>query len=467
MYHHFNTKRRFALRVTSYILMTLAVIIGVVFVTAWIMGWRFDTESQEIKQISLVHVQSFPAGARVDINGERQSFVTPGRLEVAAGPIEVKLSLKGYQDWVKKVDLKATEVRWLNYARLIPKEIKTTNISNLGSVSDISPSPNKKWAVASISPAGRNFKLINLNNPSNVEVTDMVVPTVIRGETFSILGWDKGSEFLLMSNNYGDIIRLDRRDIRNSINLSIELKQTITTARFSDNANMVYGIINGNLHRLNVSEKTVSDSLVKKIKSFSIYEDKIVYVATPIDGQQEVGVLRDGKTTTIKTFKDDLATVAVFSYYYYRDHVTISHGDEILVIRNPFAEKPDILKKLKFDGGISFLEVSFNGRFVLAWNGGRTLIYDIETDETFRFNTINPTGPPKWLDDYHLTYIVDGNITTDIIEKTVAMTDFDGANKYQLVSGRGTPILSGNQQFLFSIVDTAEGTILQRSNLTL
>ena len=104
------------------------------------------------------------------------------------------------------------------------------------------------------------------------------------------------------------------------------------------------------------------------------------------------------------------------------------------------------------------MDVSNNGRFVLAWRSGKTTVYDIETDETFRFNTGSSTEKPKWFDEYHLSVTVDG---------WILMMDFDGTNKYNLLPGRNLPILSNSQQFLISIKNTKTGAILQRSDMTI
>ena len=436
--------------------MILAVIAGVAFVSTWITGWRLDLKSQEITQIALLQIESRPSGAKIYLNGDLQGFTTPGRHEMGVGLADIKVSMDGYHDWTKQINLKATEVRWLNYIRLVPKEIKTTDILNLGIVDNVLVSPDKKWLMIT-QPEGRNLKLVDIGDINNIKMTDFILPTNITGEKFSLLEWHKDSTFLLISNDKGDIIRLDRRDAGVAINLSDEIKTSMTNVRFSGDENLVYGITEGNLRRIDIADKTISDPLIKSVSNFNYYNNRIIYVAKIADSKTEVGVFQNNQKIVIKRFDDEESVNVRFSHYFYRDYMTIVHGEDILILENPLAEKPKVVKELKFTSGVNALDVNSNGRFILAWRDGQTVVYDIETNETFKFNTGNSTERPRWFNEYHLSVIIDGVIT---------MMDFDGANKRSLVAGRNLPILSGNQQFLLSIKNTEDGAKLQRSNMT-
>ena len=472
MYQHFNTRRRFALRIVSYVFMTLAVIVGVFGMTAWIMGYRLDLQKQEVSQVALLQMGSWPSGARIYLNGDLQSFNTPGRHEMGDGKTSVRYSLNGYRDWTNEVALRPAEIRWLNYARLVPNEIKTESVFDLGTVHDFKVSPDKKWLFVQPNPSSRTFKIVEIANLKDIKMKDFTIdvsalsePTGdLIDESFRLIEWNSKSEFVLLErtiNGTKEIIRVDRRDAEKSVNLSSQHSLAIDDPHMLfDNADIIYGLVGGNLRRFDIGAKTVSEPLIVGVEKYRIYSDGKVAYVTGLDSAtdtQTIGVYFRERNYKIKTVTNDQPILAEFSHYY-DDYISIVHGAEIFVIKNPFDEKPKTVKTFELDQKAAWLNVSANGRFILVGYGNKIRTYDIEHDELFTFDTGNFVGQPKWLDDFHLTYNDDGNFK---------IVDFDGRNAQKIVSANRVVMLSPNQRHFVTIKSDENGSHLQLSNMVI
>jgi hypothetical protein len=95
---------------------------------------------------------------------------------------------------------------------------------------------------------------------------------------------------------------------------------------------------------------------------------------------------------------------------------------------------------------------------VVATHEKKAISYDLETSENYLFELDKKPGGLVWIDDYHLL---------DSGQTSVAFIEFDGANREKIVSGRGQAALSADGKYLFSLSDTAGGTVLQRSRMVI
>ncbi|MCG5079675.1 PEGA domain-containing protein, partial [Candidatus Saccharibacteria bacterium] len=109
--------------------------------------YRFDLMSGQLSQVALLQFNTFPTGAVVDINGASLSTRTPTRSNIKTGQTKVSMSLTGYRGWSNTVSALPSSVRWLDYARLVPQNVKTESVKTFTNVVDMLPTPDRKWAV--------------------------------------------------------------------------------------------------------------------------------------------------------------------------------------------------------------------------------------------------------------------------------------------------------------------------------
>lgn len=119
---------------------------------------------------------------------------------------------------------------------------------------------------------------------------------------------------------------------------------------------------------------------------------------------------------------------------------------------------------LTYPGNVQWLDMSANGRFVIAGIGTQFMTYDIEleqrSDVSLPGNPSDTTRPLQWLDDHILVSTADNKIR---------MSDFDGDNQQIIVDALpAQPVtLSPDQTLLYSFSKTQSGKVaLQVSKMT-
>jgi len=466
MYKHFDTRKRLIRRIIAYVFMLLAIIVGVAAATIWIMGYRFDMEQRTIDRISLVQFQTVPAGAQIYVNDNRLGFLTPGRDDgVRPGANTIRFSLDGYRNWQKTVNLKPAEVRWLTYARLVPDEITTDVVADFTGFHQATSSPNGNWILLHQSPEVNSFKLIDISDPRNVRIGDLVIPDSatpgIEIGTFSVIEWDSSSNYILVQRTIGDVsevIYLDRRDATNSLNLTRLFNTTIRSARFSTvNNRVVFGLTgDGDLRRFEINSKTMSAPLLSGVSTFDIYGDgKLSYVSVT-DSKQTAGIHHRDQTYQLMEYTDTKPTLVAFVHYYRTDYFVVARGTNLTIIAEPLGRDPSEKISVEVPNGMAWLSYNNSGRFVMVGQGENVVSYDLETNESFAFDIPGLTSRPKWIDDYHVYCVHENNLV---------MMEFDGANREVLVPATNFGVFSANNRFLLSFLLGETGVSFQRSSM--
>lgn len=469
------SRKQIARRALTYSLMAVATVAGVAVCIAWAMGYRFNLESGEVSQVALLQFNTYPRGAMVQIGEATLTARTPTRANIKTGKTTVKMSLNGYHTWTKTVSALPSTVRWLDYARLVPTEIKTQSVHTFSDVDDIEPSPDRKWALVIPDEATPTAELVNLGDPRKVEVSEIKLAgeqiTSGANSRFSIAEWDSGSRFVLIKHDYYDTseyLRFDRND-KSTVNLSRDFGVTLVSPHFSGNSgNIFYAITGMDLRRLDYGAKSISTPLATDVTDYVLYgNNRLAYTTkTETDGKvkQTVAIYDDDTATKIREYDDNGSIKIGFSRNSDVDYLSVARGETVAIYPDPLKKNTDDSHQnvttdaayLSSPGGVDWLQVSGNGRFVLAGHDHKVVCYDVETGENYSYE-LERTGKPLWLDDYHIMDLRDGTLT---------MIEFDGQNSQRIATGDLPAFLSSNQEYLFSLDDVAGGVILQRSNMT-
>ena len=468
-------RRQVAIRFFTYGVMTIATIVGAIICIAWAMGYRFDLKSGQLSQVALLQFNTFPTGAVVDINGNRLSTRTPTRSNIPTGEVTVDMSRQGYRSWSKTVTALPSSVRWLDYVRLVPQNIHTESIHTFTDVDDMLASPDQKWAVVLTDQAAGAMTMLDLSDPEKVKYDDITLDkdqlSAGDNQQFQLIEWDEGSRYLLIEHKYNDQVEhleYDRVD-KKTRNLTRDFGMNLTDPHFSGtNGNVIFAITGTDLRKIDYGNKSISAPLATNVTSYDLYSNsRIAFVTkeTGDDGKvkQTVAIYDDGEVKQIKQYDDDQLTRIGFSRNNDVDYLAVARGETVAVYPDPLnrhAQGPDEVSTdiayLSSPGGMDWMEMSRNGRFVMAGRGHKVVCYDVETQENYSYE-LEREGRPLWLDDYHLL---------DVRDDTIVMLEFDGQNEEHIVSGRLPAFLSSNGKFLFSLDDIAGGTVLQRSSMT-
>ena len=460
----------------TYGLMTMAVAVISAICILLVLGYRFDLKSGDVEQGALLQFRSFPAGATIILDKETLSFVTPGKRNVDVGAHTVSMTLDGYQRWEKSFAVKASELRWLNYARLVPTNIETSTVKEFATVGSSIPSPDKKWIMLLSDPAKPELTLADIRNEKKPELTPFVLPegTYTQKEgaphQFSLVEWDFGARYLLVKHSTADVteyLRIDRTDPKNTVNVSSKLGIAIDDIHFSGtNGSVFYALENGTVRKLDSGAGTISQPLVKDVTSFRLFKtNTLAYVKKPIEDRIGVGVVVDGEAKRVATYDATMPIVVDVSEYFNDYYLAIGRGTSVEVYKDPELKERQKIASVTSASAISWLRFGNSGRFVVAGTGSQFVSYDLETKHKADVNlpgvATDLAKPLQWLDDYYLVSTADNDLR---------ITEFDGANQHVITSALpGFPVtLSTNGRVLFSLGKSQSGSfVLQSSKMTL
>lgn len=468
-------RKQVAIRFFTYGVMAIATVVGVIVCIGWAMGYRFDLMSGQLSQVALLQFNTFPTGAVVDINGASLSTRTPTRSNIKTGQTKVSMSLTGYRGWSKTVSALPSSVRWLDYARLVPQNVKTESVKTFTNVVDMLPTPDRKWAVVLTNESMGDATLVDLADPkqikfSTIELSNLHLAT--DGESkFKIVEWDKDSRYLLVKHQLGDrteYLEYDRQD-KITRNLSSDFGLELTELHFSNaGGDVIYTLTGTDLRKINYADKSISAPLATGVTSYVLLGDsgRIVYLSKKVDDSktsQVISIYDDGKITKLKTYDDTKTTLIGFFRNNDIDYLAVGRGEMVSVYPDPLKrqrQSHDFNKSVAYlssPGGIDWMKVNPTGRFVLAGKGNKVVCYDVETTENYSFELAR-RGEPVWLDGYHLLDVKNGVLN---------MVEFDGQNIQHLVSGRLPAFLSANEKYLLSLDSISGGAVLQRSQMVI
>lgn len=468
-------RKQVAIRFFTYGVMAIATVVGVIVCIGWAMGYRFDLMSGQLSQVALLQFNTFPTGAVVDINGASLSTRTPTRSNIKTGQTKVSMSLTGYRGWSKTVSALPSSVRWLDYARLVPQNVKTESVKTFTNVVDMLPTPDRKWAAVLTNESTDDTTLVDLADPkqirfSAIELSNLHLAT--DGESkFKIIEWDKDSRYLLVKHQLGDQVEYLEYDRQDKItrNLSSDFGLELTELHFSNaGGDVIYTLTGADLRKINYADKSISAPLATGVTSYVLLGDsgRIVYLSKKVGGgkaSQVISIYDDGKITKLKTYDDAQTTLIGFFRNNDIDYLAVGRGEMVSVYPDPLKrqrQSHDFNKSVAYlssPGGIDWMKVNPTGRFVLAGKGNKVVCYDVETTENYSFELAR-RGEPVWLDGYHLLDVKNGVLN---------MVEFDGQNAQHLVSGRLPAFLSANEKYLLSLDSISGGAVLQRSQMVI
>lgn len=475
------------MRFFTYGVMTLAtVIISTIYIFIAI-GYRFDGDRLTFEQGGLMQFRSIPEGARVTVDGQKDINVkTPNKANLAAGNYVVTMSLKGYQSWHKRVDLSAGQLLWLNYTRLIPEAIKTSNVHDLPAIFADVPSPDRNWLLVQPHENSPNFTLADLRDEKKPVFTPYEIPaTVLTKQNnvygkFKVMEWDASSRFVLLRHELPaggfEFVSFDRGKPQEAVNITQKYRLNITDAHFAgNNPNIIFAKTDDVLRRFDIAAGSASGALATAVRTFMVHGDEtLVYTAEreqvtgdPASRQQVVAIYK--KDIEIIARRVPLATVLRFDYTEYFDHEYLALNQApnttVEIIRDPAqrgAQDTRIITEFDLLKPVEHLKFSPNGRMLLAQNKNDMATHDLEEVKTYNQNLAigaDVTAPLQWLDDFYLWTDAGDNLR---------IFEFDGLNARNIVGVRAgyTPLLSPKGQHIFSILaGKANNFHLQSSRL--
>jgi hypothetical protein len=480
MYHPPSKRKQLMQRILVYGFMSAATLGLVAVLVSVMLGYQFNRSDGRIEQGGLVQFDSRPTGGNVTIDGTSFGSQTPSKTTMTSGQHFITIERSGYKKWQKSVAVVPGSVLWLNYAHLIPNDLKPVDVATLKGIGTSIASPDDKWMAISEDPASANIRLADVSGEtvktSSIDIpTDKYThPSADKVQSFTIEKWDPESRYVLVKHLYDDAktewVIVDTQNASQTKNLTTLLSVDASKVMFSNgNSQVLYAQIGSDVRKIDLGAATISRPLVTNVADFSLYDRSLITYATLLDPAtktRSIGYYQDGadKPQVVRTYTDDGAAPLHFvvSKYFGDTYMAIAYGGIISVIKGDLpTEKTTSASALRVtatmtmpDGAnVQYLSILTNGRFVVAQTGATYDVYDVELQKptsTILKGTSEFTKEIGWLDSYTLWGDRDNMLR---------MYEFDGANQHDImpvVSGQGVA-LSPNAKYLYGISKSADG----------
>lgn len=473
-------------RIIPSILAVLAVCIIVPTLILFMLGFRLDSDNGSLQQGALLQFDSTPGAANVWIDGRDTGTRTATKHTVLAGHHSFVVSKALYHDWKKDLTLTAGTLTWLDYIRLVPRDLPVESVASYETLYGAKASPDKKTFIIQEKPETPLFHLANLES-LRVSFKQALLPVEVYSEannpevahTFTMQQWEANGRYLLVQHTFGESVEwiiLDTQRPAESINVSRVVGVSLRDIQFaSSNGKVVYALTDDNsLRRIDVTARTISHPLIPQVKQYSLFGNNVIsYVGSDTaDASLSVaGVYREGDENPHVLYTASAADMPLkiqVGRYYSDDYVAVAEAAKVTLYKGSYPTSNQMnattLKELKsFTLPSAVTNLLFspkNSMFFVAQSTSDFTSYEIEHKRVATGSIAPSETQLSWLDGAYL-WIDSGD--------SLSIREFDGTNEHVLNSvatGYGVT-LSQNGRFIYSIGKTDAGYQLQRITMIL
>lgn len=491
MHKNQSSRKEIIRRVAVYTLMMTTVVLLLIVLTLTVLGYRFNFQTQKVEQTGLVQYNSFPSGANIIVNGksfnrtQSKGMLTPGQYQFS-------MQLDGYETWQKTLDIEAGTVTWLSYPRLVPtKKVVTTQHVFAGLSGVVASGDSRFMAGTRFDDSGQaQLTVIDVRNSREpkiqeypLDLSTIIGPTtdVATEKTISVTEWSRSSRQILLryshknedSTSLTDWLLVDRESQSSVVNISKIVSFPLKDVKLASDRSVYALQDNGDIRRVVIDNNTISRPLISGAESFSVYDETTLSYIGTTDHNRVAGILgQDWKAPVVIASipGDDSQALSIqVSKYFNKDTVVVGRGSAVSVYRGllPSTNEASVAflqsgKDFTLNRSLKSLQLSGNGRFIIAEDDNGFVSYDLErlsvSQEVKKYNS----QFVRWLDGYHIWQIDDMG--------ELVMQEFDGVNSHKLVAiieGYDV-VLTPDGKYIYGFYANEDGSIeLRRLAMTI
>ncbi len=418
--------------IISEAIMVLVVIATVIILALVVSGYWVNSDFKVERQ-GMLQISSTPTGASVIIDNETSWLQRTNTSKVlTGGEHEVILTKEGYDTWSKTVDISEGLLYRLHYPRLFILNRTPEKYYYLPEATFAAVSPD--YDLLLVANNTTSWQLINLiedePKPRIIDVSNLFRSSGSTNGLFdgSIVraDWDHDEVHVLLEVNMGSSVEwvlLDVREPQRSINLSYEFGSEFSDVQIFDNsASNLLAIQNGNLHRIDVPNRSLSAVLVENVVDYDINNGEIVYVVEQhVDSSLPsygIGLTKIGDKAKMPILEFTEPVMATQTKFYDNQFLVVSHGNTItLYDKANLNEAAEYI--LSFNP--SSIKAGHHGEFIIVSSEAQLATIDMESSSVYEWVMENSSY--QWL-NHDMLYDVSGG--------ELFVYDYDGLNRRNL-----------------------------------
>ena len=423
--------------IVSEAFMVVAVIITVIVLALLVSGYWLNSNF-EIERNGMLQISSVPTGASVEIDDQASSWLerTNSSKILASGSHTVKLTKEGYDSWSKEVNIAEGLLYRLHYPRLFLQKRQLESIIDTSKYTSASISSDhnavllinntSEWTYLNLDTDNPTPRKINVSELfSSVSLADDAKVGLFTGEILD-LDWDYDASHVLIKTRSGEStewVLLDINNVTKSINLTKEFGADFSRIEILDNnSNSLIAIQNHNLHKIDVSGRSLSAVLVEGVVDFDHYNNEIVFSAQQHSTESSedtrgyyVGYLKLGDREATVLEKTSAPVQVAIGKFYDSKYIAVLDNNIVTVHQNDNYE--DAISNYELSFSPEDIEVGHNGEYLM-------LIKDL-TIATLDFEA---NSVRQWEIEDHFGRL-DNDMLYTVSNGDLIVYDFDGLNR--------------------------------------
>jgi hypothetical protein len=477
---HQKQLRERILLFTGYVLVAVAITLSALVLLRLAAGYDLDKKGAIIQK-GLTFFSSHPRPADIYVDGKKQTVRTNTRLLLPAGIYDIQLKRAGYYDWQRKIELDGGTVQHYDYPFLIPTALTTKKIQSFTAATGfMTQSPDHRWLLVQEPASLRQFSLYDLKSPDRaadtISLPAVILTKSVGAEAWQLVEWADDNQHALLKHVYDDkyeYILVDRANPDQSINLTSTLSANPAKLSLIDKKYDRYYLFDASTLQSASLGDTTPKPLLQHVIDFKSYGSNTILYVTDSGapaGKVELKILSGTKTYDLRSLP--AGTSYVLDLTKYSDVMYVAAGsatgDRVYIYKDPVGQlsalpdAPPLITQVLHVPQVSYLSFSASAQFIVAENGTRFGVYDIENKDGYNYTAAAPLDSPQphatWMDGNRLVYVSGGKL----IE-----FDYDNLNFHALMPADPNylPAFTPDYKFVYSLAPVATGQDLTQTSL--
>jgi len=451
----------------GYGLIGVAIVIATLVLLYQAYGFGLGKNGSVI-QNDLTFFSSQPNPASIYVNGSLKNVSTNTRLVLPAGRYNVALARDGYRDWQHTIELSGGHVEHFDYPFLFPKQLTTKKLQSFAAAPGFSTqSPDRRWLLVQQPTGFSKFELYDLKNPAkeptSLSLPDNLISAATGAQSWQLVEWAGDQDHVLLQHDYDgktEYILVNRPDPNQSVNLNTSLSLSPAKLALKDKKFDQYYIYDaaGSLQTASLKNTTPVPRLQNVLAYKSYGSDTVLYVTAKDApaGRVLVKLVSGKNTSTIRSLPAGTTYVTDLTKYSGTMYVAVGAASDnrVYIYKDPVGQLNDQPDHVPVPSQVlrveqaNYLSFSTSAQFIVAENGQRFGVYDIENETGYNYSINEPLDAPQ----VHASWM-DGNRLTYTTKDKVIVFDFDGTNYQPLMSASPNylPAFSPDYKFVYAL----------------